>query len=140
MPNWGQIFRWIRKSEEAPLTGAPVVRREKSYSALSGYVYQYFYNGHRRSKRDHEPGDEFVFIVRTAHRNSCPVPVFVSDGAVSGWETDHNRLLSATERYAVAKMALFQAFDERSSPAVMGETVRVQAEGLALILETLGLE
>jgi len=140
MLNWGQIFRWIRKSEEAPLTGAPAVRREKSYSALSGYVYQYFYNGHRRSKREHESGDEFVFIVRTAHGDSWPVPVFVGDAAVGGWETDHDRLLSATERYAVAKMALFQAFDERSSPAVMGETVHVRAADLALILETLGLE
>ena len=32
-----------------PLTGAPAVRRLKSYSAQSGYVYQYFYEGQRHS-------------------------------------------------------------------------------------------
>jgi len=41
------MLNWLRKKKEAPLTGAPAVRRQKTYSAESGYVYQYFYEGQR---------------------------------------------------------------------------------------------
>ena len=46
-----------------PLTGAPAVRRMKSYSAQSGYVYQYFYEGQRPFRSGGESGIEFVFTV-----------------------------------------------------------------------------
>ena len=44
-----------------------------------------------------------------------------------------------TERYAVAKMALFQAFDERTEPALMKDPVHVRAADVEAIVETLGL-
>ena len=46
------MFDWLRKKKDAPLTGAPAVRRQKTYSAESGYVYQYFYEGQRPAARD----------------------------------------------------------------------------------------
>src|ERR1700704_2041847 len=106
------MFDWFRK-KDAPLTGAPAVRREKTYSAESGYVYQYFYEGQRAAKRQSGSGTQFVFHVSADRKSSFPVSVFVSDSALEVWETEHDRTLSSTERYAVAKMALFQAFDQR---------------------------
>ena len=47
--------------------------------------------------------------------------------------------MSDTERYAVAKMALFRAFDQREAPAAMSEEVRVDAADVESILATLDI-
>jgi hypothetical protein len=116
------------------------VRRLKSYSAQSGYVYQYFYEGQRPFRSGGESGTEFVFTVSADRKTSHAVSVLVADGALRAWEQAHAHPLSSTERYAVSKMALFQAFDERATPDLMKQEVRVRAADVAAILETLGLE
>ena len=65
--------------------------------------------------------------------------MFVSDGALEAWQREHSRQLGSTERYAVAKMALFEAFDQREAPAAMSEEVRVQAADAESILATLDI-
>jgi hypothetical protein len=65
--------------------------------------------------------------------------VLLGEGAVAAWEKAHERELSATERYAISKMALFQAFDERGTPALMKDDVRVRNADVEAIVETLGL-
>ena len=132
------MFDWFRK-KETPLTGAPAVRRQKTHSAESGYVYQYFYEGQRAAKRDRAPGTQYVFNVSADRKSSFPVSVFVSDSAFDQWQKEHGRELSSTERYAVAKLALFQAFDQRESPAAMSEEVVVQASDVAAFLATLDI-
>jgi hypothetical protein len=122
-----------------PLTGAPAVRRLKSYSAQSGYVYQYFYEGQRPFRSSGESGIEFVFTVSPDRKAFHPVSVLVSESALLGWEQAHDHALSSTERYAISKMALFQAFDERATPDLMKQEVRVRAADVAAINETLGL-
>jgi len=134
------MFDWLRSKRPAPLSGAPSVRRQKSYSAQSGYVYQYFYEGLRAAAREGEQGCEYVFDVTADRRKSFPVSVFVGAAGVAGWEERHRRRLTASERYAIAKMALFQAFDERENPAAMQDEVRVRAADIEAILETLGVE
>jgi hypothetical protein len=124
----------------APLSGAPSVRRQKTYSAQSGYVYQYFYEGHRRYLRDDDRGTEFVFDVSADRKTSAPVSVFVSDDAVVAWERKYGRELVASERYAAAKMALFQAFDERAHPGLMKQDIRVRAADIDAILTNLGID
>src|SRR5262245_56388154 len=106
------MFDWFRKKKEAPLTGAPSVRRQKTHSAESGYVYQYFYEGQRTASRDGLAGTQFVFNVSADRKSAFPVSVFLSDEALENWQRDHARRLGSTERYAVAKMSLFQAFDQ----------------------------
>ncbi|HEY2013752.1 MAG TPA: hypothetical protein VGH38_09645 [Bryobacteraceae bacterium] len=133
------MFRSLFSKKPAPLTGTPAVRRLKTYSAQSGYVYQYYYEGHRDFRSGGDSGIEFVFSVSPDRKNWQPVSVLVSDGAVRTWEQSHARELSSTERYAVAKIALFQAFDERPLPAQMKEEVRVRAADVDAIIETLGL-
>jgi hypothetical protein len=132
---WG----WLRK-KPAPLTGAPQVRRQKTYSAQSGYVYQYYYEGQREAARGRERGAEYVFAVTADRKSSFPVSVFVSADAVAAWEQRHGRSLTATERYALAKMALFGAFDQRENPGRMREEVRLQPADVEAILERLGIE
>ena len=56
------------------------------------------------------------------------------------WEQIHAREFSATERYAIAKMAFFQAFGECAGPAAMVETVHVSALDLDAIVEKLNLD
>jgi hypothetical protein len=118
-----------------PLSGAPVVRRLKSYSGQSGYVYQYSYEG----KRAIDGGIEFVFQVSADRKISHPVSVLMEDVALRAWEQAHARTLSSNERYGIAKMALFQAFDERTDPARMKEDVRVRASDVDSLAATLGL-
>ena len=121
-----------------PLSGAPAVRRLKSYSAQSGYVYQYYYEG-QRPYSGGESGTEYVFTVSADRKTFHPVSVLVGEGEVRAWEQAHGRELASTERYAVAKMALFQAFDERATPLEMKQEVRVRGADMAAIIETLGL-
>ncbi len=119
--------RWLSRKPQ-PLTGAPAVRRQKTYSAQSGYVYQYYYEGHRPYKRERENGTEHVFDVSGDRKTSLPVSVLVSDRAIEDrWESRHGRTLHLSERYAIAKMALFQAFDERPDPAAMNADVCASA-------------
>jgi hypothetical protein len=133
------VFRSLFSKKSAPLTGTPAVRRLKTYSAESGYVYQYYYEGHRDFRSGGESGVEFVFSVSADRKNWHATSVLVSGAAIRGWEESHGRELSSTERYAVAKIALFQAFDERPAPAQMKDEVRVRNADVEGIIETLGL-
>jgi hypothetical protein len=140
--NWGDtVFRsfFSKKPNPVPLTGAPAIRRMKTYSAQSGYVYQYFYEGHRGSGSGAGAGMEFVFTISADRKNWHPVSVLLSVQSVESWERSHERELSSTEKYAVAKMALFQAFDERSTPAQMKDEIRVRNADVDGIIDTLGL-
>ena len=132
------MFEWLRKKKEQPLTGAPAVRRQKTYSAESGYVYQYFYEGQRPASRE-GAGMQYVFNVSSDRKSSWPVSVFIDERALESWQTQHGRRLLANERYAIAKMALFQAFDRRGEPSEMREEVRVLAEDAESILTTLDI-
>jgi len=131
--------RWLTRKPQ-PLTGAPEIRRQKTYSGQSGYVYQYYYEGHRPYKRDRHSGTEYVFDVSGDRKTSMAVSVLVSDTALEDWQSRHGRTLYASERYAIAKMALFQAFDERPGPAAMSADVQVRAADVEAILITLGIE
>ena len=133
------MFKKFFSRKETALTGAPPVRRLKTYSAQSGYVYQYYYEGYRPFPPSGESGTEFVFTISADRKSWRPSSVLVGDAVVAAWEAGHARELSTTERYAIAKMALFQAFDERPSPALMKEDVRVRLADVDAIVETLEL-
>ena len=131
------MFRWFSK-KSASLSGASAVRRQKTYSAQSGYVYQYFYEGRRPMSP--QRGIEYVFNVSSDRKTSSQVSVFVSDDAMRSWQQESGRTLSATERYAIAKMALFQAFDERETPDAMRGAVHVAPADVRTILASLNID
>jgi hypothetical protein len=133
------VFRGLFSKKKAALTGAPAVRRMKTYSAQSGYVYQYFYEGHRDFRESGDAGVDFVFSISADRKAWHETAVQLSGNAVRQWEQRHQRSLTPTERYAVAKMALFQAFDERAEPGLMKDTVHVRDADIEAIVETLGL-
>ncbi len=125
--------RWLRKK---PLTGAPEVRRQKSYPAQSGYVYQYHFEG----RRELRSATEYVFRVGADAKTHVAVSVLVRHDAVREWERTHGRTLAAQERYAAAKMALFQAFDERATPELMRHEVVVRTTDMQAIFENLEID
>ncbi len=105
-------LRPIRTLPAAGLRGRPPVRREKAYAADSGYVYQYFYCGYRTTSRGGASGKEFVFDCTSDRSRRFTVAIFASDASYEDWERSSQRELSATERYAIVKMRLFEIFDE----------------------------
>jgi len=66
--------------------------------------------------------------------------VVISDAAVASWQNESGRTLSTTEQYAIAKMALFQAFDERESPEAMREAIHVAPRDVQTILAALHID
>ncbi len=132
------MFRKLFSAKPEPLTGAPAVRRLKNYAAQSGYVYHYFFEGRRRFAAGGEKGTEYVFSASSDRKRFDTVAVRLCDSALAGWQASHQRDLSPTECYAVAKLALFQAFDERE-PAAMRQEIRVRNADLDSIVQQLEL-
>jgi len=134
-----RVLERLFPRKNTPLSGTPVVRRLKNYSAQSGYVYQYFYEGYRDSETPEGRAREFVFSISSDNKSWHSGSVFLLDAAVAAWQRQQARELSSTERYAIAKMALFQAFDERESPRLLHDAVYVRMADLQAIVETLEL-
>lgn len=135
MPNWLQRYFARRPAPEAPLKGRRPVARVKNYSALSGYVYEYLYQGYRES----EIARTHVFHVSADRKSWFAQMVIVPAAALAAWERENERTLNDAERYAVAKLALFAAFDERAGPAALeAEPVQVTAARVAELLDSIG--
>lgn len=130
------MFEKLRGRKPRALTGAPETRRLKTYSAESGYVYQYYYAGHR----PFQEGVEYVFDVSADRKTFFPVSVFLPAASLEPWQRAHARELAANERYAIVKLCLFHAFDERPQPAQMRDAVHVRAADAEGVLATLGLD
>ncbi len=103
------------------------VRRLKTYSAQSGYVWEYYFAGQKGAAYTFEAS-----ATRTAFR---PVIVLIDRAEL---ELAARREVSAVEEYAVAKMSLMQAFDE-CEPSAMPEPVRPCRADFLSILTTLDL-
>jgi len=131
----GRFLERLRRRQSAPPTDAPPIRRRKTWSAQSGYVYQYVYEGHRRRAGD----TEYLFQVAWDRKTPFAVRVVLPDGVIQEWESAHEVRLRRNERHGIAKMALFQAFDERASPARMRAAVLVRRADLEAIIEALGI-
>ncbi len=101
--------------------------RRKTYSAQSGYAYEYFFTG--MTERGYR------FEVSSTRRGMNEVFVEIDRGELT---RAASRELSAVEEYAVAKLSLLQAFDERE-PDSLGLTVRPTCEDFRSILTTLDL-
>jgi hypothetical protein len=110
------MITWLRNlfgTQPVPLKGTPKVRREKTYSADTGYVYQYFYQGYREASRGEDHGHEYLFRVSSDRSSRFDLRVFLSRRALEPWEKANGRELIPTEHYALVKLSLFRAFDER---------------------------
>jgi hypothetical protein len=118
------------------------VRRMKTYTGATGYVYQYYFVG----KRDAIPGDpaapatEFIFDVTADRKLMFAASIFMKPEALSAWQAAHGRALTDAEQYGAAKMRLFQGFDEIENFLEQGRRLVVDAANIEQLLEPLNLE
>ncbi len=119
------------------------VRRVKSYSAADGYVYQYYFFEGNRAQRNGNPGGEFTYAISVDRQSAFRFKIFVHQSAMEAWAKQNGRSLSSSEEYAVAKMRLFQAFDEgvvkRTAQGQSEVEVAVDDSNLETLLEQLGI-
>ena len=87
-------------------------RRVKSYSAATGYVYQYYFYEVQKRRRAGTAGSEYVYMVSVDRKKVFPLRIFVERDGLEKWGRAAGCELTGTEEYAVAKMRLFEALDE----------------------------
>lgn len=55
---------------------------------------------------------EYIYYVTADRKTMFPARVFLRRDALKQWSSSTGRTLNGTEKYAVAKMRLFQGLDE----------------------------
>ena len=115
------------------------VRRVKSYSAATGYVYQYYFYEVEKTRRGSSSGTEYVYMVSVDRQRVFPVRIFVRKDALEKWSARTGQQLTGTEEYAVAKMRLFQAFDEIEGLAAKTSDLAVDDSNLETLLSQLDI-
>lgn len=134
-------------SQSEVVRRAEVVRRVKSYSSESGYVFQYQFHEVHPTRRGLSAGAEYIYLVWAQQKTGFPVNIFVKRDALKKWSKRTGRILTGTEEYAVAKMRLFQALDEIEGLAQQGpnelprllDNLAVDETNLEPLLERLDL-
>ena len=88
------------------------VRRLKTYTSQTGYVYEYYFVGKRSALTDDPlvPATEYVFDISSDRKTTYAVSVFLSPQVVESFATSRGRTLSEPEQYAAAKMRLLGSF------------------------------
>lgn len=116
-----------------------VAHRIKSYSAATGFVYQYCFVEVQKARRGVSLGTEYIYVVSVDRKENFPLTVFVKQSAEDKWAKREGRKLSGTEEYAVAKIRLFQAFDEIEDLATTKPDLFVDDSNLDALLKQLDL-
>ena len=114
------------------------VRRLKTYTGETGYVYQYYFVGNRTALN--EPATEYVFDVTSDRKVTFSVSIFLYRSAVAEWELRHARKLAEAEQYASVKMRLFQAFDEVEHLKEHGRRLDIGPEDMEELLAKVGVD
>jgi len=108
------------------------VRRVKSYSAADGYVYQYCFYEVNRILYDGSPAGEFIYAISADRKTTFGLRIIVQQAALDSLARSNGRALTSSEEYAVAKMRLFQAFDDGAVP----QTAEAAAAVILLVDES----
>jgi len=111
------------------------VRRVKSYSAANGYVYQYCFYEVNRVRNHDGPAGEFIYAISADRKTTFGLRILVQQSALDAWALANGRPLTSSEEYAVAKMRLFQAFDQGAVPLTAEA-----AAGVSLLVDQSNLE
>jgi len=118
------------------------VRRIKSYTAETGFVYEYYFVGKRDAVADapEAPGTEYIFDATADRKSTYAVSVFLRPDALDAWALAHGRSLSDTEQYAAAKLRLLQGFDEIADIASDPRRLLIDSENIEQVLAPLNLD
>ncbi len=117
------------------------VRRAKTYTAQTGYVYEYYFVGQRAALATDPlaPSAEFIFDASADRKSIFAVSVFVPSRALDAYAAQHGRALSEPEKYAAAKLRLLQGFDEIPDMLHHGRRLTVDAETIVSLLQSIGI-
>ena len=129
----------VRALNNPSMPRPQAAHRVKSYSAATGYVYQYYFYEVEKARRGNISGTEYAYMVSVDRQRVFPLKVFVSNDALEKWLARTGQLLTGTEEYAVAKMRLFQAFDEIEGLAAKAPDLMVDDSNLESLLAQLDL-
>lgn len=118
------------------------VRRVKTYTAQTGYVYQYYFVGQREALTSDSdaPATEYIFDVTADRKTIFAVSVFLGSDAIDTWNSARGRNLADPERYAAVKLRLMQAFDEIPDMLNSGRRLRVEAAHICELLSSIGID
>ena len=134
------MLRFLRQllRRQEPLTQGPYSGRPRSWTADSGYVYEYAFAGFRRVREHSEAVVEYQFRVTFGKPESVTIAVFLPEQRLPEW-TGTGRELSASERYAMAKLCLKAEFDRAESPAQLRQALYPGEDEIVEIARTLDL-
>jgi hypothetical protein len=116
-----------------------IVRRVKSYSSESGFVYQYQFHDAVPAERNGEPGNEYIYYVSADRKTMFPIKIFVGRDTREDCARRLGRTFTGTEEYALAKMRLFQAFDETEDLVTTKPELVVDGSNIEALLSRLDL-
>jgi hypothetical protein len=114
-------------------------RRVKTYSSGTGLVYQYQFHEVNPITQGDVTSNDYVYYVSADRKTMFPIHVLVRTGAIDAHGKQVGRKLTGTEEYAVAKMRLFQAFDEIENLAELRPELIVDSSNLEALLDKLDL-
>jgi len=114
----------------------------KTYTALTGYVYEYYFVGQRTALESDPcaPSTEFIFDVSSDRKSIFAVSVFLPSRVLEAYAADRRRSLSQPEQYAAAKLRLLQGFDEIANMLKEGRRLVLDADTMASLLQSIGVE
>ena len=118
------------------------VRRVKTYTAQSGYVYEYYFVGKREALAE-DPfaaSTEFVFDVSPDRKTVFAVSVFLLPRALGAFAAERGRVLSEPEQYAAAKLCLQKGFDEITNMLENGRRLSIDSDLLMELLQSVGID
>jgi hypothetical protein len=133
------VDRTVRPLNNPCMPRPEAAHRVKSYSAATGYVYQYYFYEVEKSKRGSAAGTEYVYMASVDRKHVFPVRIFIVKEGLEKWSARTGREFTGTEEYAVAKMRLFQAFDEVEGLAANMPDLTVDESNLDVLLSQLDL-
>ena len=118
------------------------LRRIKSYTAQTGFVYQYYFVGNRKALADapEAPGTEYIFDATADRHSVYAVSVFLRQDALDAWALTHGRSLTDAEQYAAAKSRLLQGLDDIADIAADPRRLLIDSENIEEILAPLNLD
>ncbi|HYO83018.1 MAG TPA: hypothetical protein VES20_16540 [Bryobacteraceae bacterium] len=130
---WRKLLR-----REAPLTRGAHAGRTRSWTAESGYVYEYSFAGFRRVRRSGESFIEYQFSVSASRSEPRVVAVFLPEERLPEW-TGTAREITASERYGIAKLCLNQEFDRAEAPPLLMKELNPDRAQILEVAQTLDL-
>lgn len=114
-------------------------RRVKTYTAQTGFVYEFYFVG-KRPALEADAATEYVFDVSNDRKVMFSVSVFLPEAAIAEWAKAHGRRPSDAEQYAAVKMRMLRAFDEVKDMLHEGRSLELTGTGMEEFLGELGVE